>query len=130
MIALDTNVLARWILRDDAEQAEIAEGVLSGPCWVGATVFLELGWVLLNSAKLSRAAVFGSLTVLLDMPSLQIERSTDLRRALGRFETGGDFADMIHLATIAEVDEFATFDRKLARLAGADMRVPIMLLGV
>lgn len=130
MIALDTNVLARWILRDDAEQAEIAESVLSGPCWVGATVFLELGWVLLNSAKLSRAAVFGSLTVLLDMPSLQIERSTDLRWALGRFESGGDFSDMIHLATIAEVDEFATFDRKLARLAGADMRVPIMLLGV
>ena len=52
MIALDTNVLARWILRDDAEQAEIAESVLSGPCWVGATVFLELGWVLLNSAKI------------------------------------------------------------------------------
>ena len=68
--------------------------------------------------------------MLLDMPSLQIERSTDLRWALGRFETGGDFADMIHLATIAEVDEFATFDRKLARLAGADMRVPITLLGV
>jgi predicted nucleic-acid-binding protein len=130
VIALDTNVLARWILQDDTEQADIAEAILAGPCWVGTTVMLELGWVLLNTAKLPRAAVFGSLTVLLAMPTLQIERHREIRWALSRFKAGGDLADMVHLAAVAKVDQFATFDQKLARMAGSEAPVPIIALGV
>lgn len=128
MIALDTNILVRWILHDDAAQAEIAKELLSEPCWIGATVLLELGWVLLSIAELPRAAVFGALSILFDMPTVQLERRDNLKWALAQFEKGGDLADMVHLATTAKVDCFATFDQKLAKGAGSDPPVPIMTL--
>ena len=48
MIALDTNVLARYLLNDSPAQARRAEQLLSGPqtCTAPLTVFLELVWVL------------------------------------------------------------------------------------
>ena len=47
MRAVDTNVLARFYLRDDAAQGRVAAGVLSaGDVFVPKTVVLELEWVL------------------------------------------------------------------------------------
>jgi predicted nucleic-acid-binding protein len=130
VIALDTNILVRWILQDDLEQAKIAENLLSEPCWVGATVVLELGWVLLKPARLSRASVFRAISILFDIPTVHFERGTDLKWALERFEHGGDLGDMLHLATTAKVDRFVTFDKKLAAKAGPNSPVPIDTLGI
>ena len=47
MRAVDTNILARFYLRDDAVQGRIAADVLSaGDVFVPKTVILELEWVL------------------------------------------------------------------------------------
>ena len=47
MRAVDTNILARFYLRDDAAQGRIAASVLSGgDVFVPKTVILELEWVL------------------------------------------------------------------------------------
>ena len=47
MRAVDTNVLARYYLRDDATQGRVAASVLSaGDVFVSKTVILELEWVL------------------------------------------------------------------------------------
>ena len=47
MRAVDTNILARYYLRDDAAQGRIATDLLSaGDVFVPKTVILELEWVL------------------------------------------------------------------------------------
>ena len=47
MRAVDTNILARFYLRDDATQGRIAASVLAaGDLFVPKTVILELEWVL------------------------------------------------------------------------------------
>ncbi len=58
MIALDTNILARFLLNDSEAQAEMAEALLHGntPCTAPMTVFLELVWVL-GSLDCGRAEI-------------------------------------------------------------------------
>lgn len=52
MRAVDTNVLARYYLRDDAAQARVADRILSdGDVFVPKTVVLELEWVLRSIAE-------------------------------------------------------------------------------
>ncbi len=47
MIAVDTNVLARYLLNDEPRQARAAAALLaSAPVIVPPTVLLELVWVL------------------------------------------------------------------------------------
>jgi predicted nucleic-acid-binding protein len=128
MIALDTNVIVRWILRDDEAQAVVAEGLLATPCWIGITILLELGWVLLRRGQLPREVIFEALTLLISLPEVHVERAAEVRWALGRFRDGADLADVLHLAATAKVDHFATFDRKLAKRAGDDAPVPVRTL--
>jgi predicted nucleic-acid-binding protein len=47
MIAVDTNVLVRFLVRDDAEQASRADSLIrSEEIWISKTVLLETEWVL------------------------------------------------------------------------------------
>ena len=47
MITLDTNVLLRYIVKDDPEQAKIAEDyIASHECLLLSVVILETVWVL------------------------------------------------------------------------------------
>ena len=59
MIALDTNVLVRYLVRDDARQAEAARKLLEAltterPGLVCREVTVELVWVLERAYRFSR----------------------------------------------------------------------------
>ena len=59
MIALDTNVLARYLVRDNTEQAEAARSLLESltadlPGYVCREVTVELAWVLKRAYGYSR----------------------------------------------------------------------------
>ena len=67
MRAVDTNVLARYYLRDDPTQARLAGKILSaGGVFVPKTVILELEWVLRSVAEQPGSKV----TVLWDGPRM------------------------------------------------------------
>lgn len=54
MIALGTNVLARFLLADDEVQHDIARRLIEDETrtyWVPVTVVLELSWVLRGEAS-------------------------------------------------------------------------------
>ena len=58
MIALDTNVLVRYLVADDAGQAEAAQALLAGltaerPGFVCREVAVELVWVLERAYRFS-----------------------------------------------------------------------------
>jgi predicted nucleic-acid-binding protein len=120
VIALDTNILARYILNDTPEQALAAEKLLlENECSVGWSVLVELCWVLESRARLSRDEIAASFIG--SMEQVAVPDAPALQWAVDRYATGADFADMIHLVSaMSGSAEFACFDRKLARQAGAD----------
>ena len=119
MRAVDTNVLARFYLRDDPAQAEIATAVLSGgEVFVPKTVVLELEWVLRSVADLPAEKVLDCIEHLISLPGVAVEDYEQVAAALRECRLGIDFADALHLAASRTCAEMLTFDvRGFARRA-------------
>ena len=119
MRAVDTNVLARLYLRDDATQGRIAAHVLSaGDVFVPKTVVLELEWVLRYVADQPEDKVTECLAHLIALPGVTVEDRDEIETALGHCRNGIDFADALHLAASKACTELLTFyDRGYARRA-------------
>lgn len=118
LIVADTNVLARFLVADDADQADRAEAVLrGGPVRLLSTVLLELAWVLQSAYRVPRQQVATSLRRLAALPSVEVEDTDRVARALDWFEAGLNLADALHLAAAGEGDTVVTFDQELLRRA-------------
>lgn len=114
MIALDTNVLARYLLNDDPKQASAAAALLrkSETFTAPVTVILELVWVL-QVNDCSREQITKGLRALLGLPNFKPKEFESLACALGWFESGMDFADALHLALSLRDSAFCTYDKTL-----------------
>lgn len=118
MVAVDTNVLVRFLVRDEPEQASRAASLIRREnVWVPKTVLLETEWVLRSLYEFSAEAVAGALEALAGLSTIVLEDEVAVAKALAWFKDGLDFADALHLASVARATPFATFDRKLARAA-------------
>jgi len=117
--AVDTNILARFYLHDDAAQGRIATDVLSaGDIFVPKTVILELEWVLRYVAEQPENKVIECLAHLIALPGITVEDRDEIEAALGHYRNGVDFADALHLAASNACSEMLTFDdRGYARRA-------------
>ena len=65
MVALDTNVIVRYLVRDNLEQAEAARGLVEGltsenPGFICRESMVEIAWVLKRVYRFSRARNFGN----------------------------------------------------------------------
>ena len=127
MIALDTNVLVRFLVADDKAQSAKAAKVVeravarNEPVFVSDVVLCETVWVLLSAYRVSRAAVGETLGKLLQATHLSFRDIDGLQRALKEFVGGrGDFADYVikEHARAAGCREVLTFDRALLREKG------------
>ncbi len=119
MRAVDTNVLARYYLRDDLAQARVADTILSaGDVFVPKTVMLELEWVLRAVAEQPARKVIGCLAHLIALPGITVEDYDQVELALSHCRNGIDFADALHHAASHACTEMLTFDdRNYARRA-------------
>lgn len=127
MRAVDTNVLARAIVRDDVAQAKIADAALAGNVFVPLTVLLETAWLLGNRYRIERGAVADTLLDILDLPNVSVQEPEAIRWAIDRYRDGGDIADAFHLVASIHSDSFATFDSAMQK-ALRDPPVPIEVL--
>ena len=126
MIGLDTNVLVRYLMQDDARQSAKATALMESlsaekPGFVSLTALIELVWVLSSAYAYNRAEVAIVLDTLLRTAVLRIERSELAWRALKLFIVGSaDFADcLIAISCTANgCISTMTFDRGAARGAG------------
>ncbi|MEO5733411.1 MAG: type II toxin-antitoxin system VapC family toxin [Rubrivivax sp.] len=134
MKALDTNVLARFFVDDEADpeaarQRPAAVAALADRSFVSVTVLLELEWVLRGFYELTRQQVSRVLRALTGIEHITLEDRSEVLVALDAMDRGLDFADALHLARSARANAFLTFDRRLARRAGAvEGLLPIQLL--
>ena len=119
MIAVDTNILVRYAMRDDSQQLEIAHRFLhENECFVLRSVVLEFVWVLSSAYNLSRQDIVERVRHALRVPTVTTEDVKNVTLALEWYEKGMDFADALHLAvSIRETNGFSTFDKKFANVA-------------
>jgi predicted nucleic-acid-binding protein len=117
MAALDTNVVLRLMLGDDAAQARAADAmVLSEPCTVAASVLMECEWVLRGGYRLEPAEISRLLSGLLELQNIDAQEPALAEATLKAYAAGLDFADALH-ALQAGDQGFATFDKTLVRRA-------------
>ena len=127
MIALDTNVLARYLVCDDPEQAEAARSLLESlsvdrPGYVCREVTVELVWVLERAYGFTRDRIATVLEELVTTEGLVIEAAEDVAHAALRYRRDGPgFSDLMILAAAKRsgAHPLYTFDRQAARLEGA-----------
>lgn len=118
MRALDTNVLARLLLRDDAAQYKRARALLASDQQFTAplTVLLELVWVL-ESNDCTPAAIRQGVGLLLNLPNFTLPQADIVSAALDAYGEGLDFADALHLGLSSGVEALLTFDKALVKKA-------------
>ena len=128
MAALDTNVLVRFLVQDDARQGAAATRLIrngikaGGALYIPVTVVLELEWLLRSSFTFDKAAVLQTMFGLLGSFELAFESEGAVEAALGNYADGkADFADCLHaaLAMMAQEQPLWTFDRAAAKIDGA-----------
>lgn len=118
MRAVDTNLIVRYITRDDPKQAAIAGRIVgSERIWVAKTVLLESEWVLRGVYEFSATEVLAALQALLGLPNVSTEDAEAVAAALSWAQGGMDFADALHAASAGPADRFITFDADLVKKA-------------
>ena len=129
MIALDTNVLARFYLNDEPRQAAVAARLLmEEDVFIPKTVLLELEWVMRGAAGIGHEGVARSMSHLLSLKNVRIEDEPAVRAAFKAFSKGVDFADALHMASGAGTTRFVTFDNRLAKRSARVLpRPPVAL---
>ncbi len=129
MIAVNTNVLVRFLVEDDARQSAAAAALVEravqseDSLYVSAIVLCETVWVLTVSYRVPRSDVVKTLQDLLRAKHLTFDNPDRLARAVDAFAIGrGDFADYLirEEALAAGCSSVATFDRELLREEGFD----------
>ena len=119
MIAVDTNVLVRFLTRDDPTQFSRATALFdSEEIWIAKTVLLETEWELRRLHSFSAAELGAGLRALAGLSNVHFEDEVGVARAFELWSKGLDFADALHLVSRGEAEEFATFDNKLVKRAG------------
>ena len=129
MIALDTNVLVRYLTRDDAGQAEAARSLVASlspdsPGFVCREVLVELVWVLDRSYAASRDRIASALLSLLAADAIVVESADDVAAAVMAYADGiSDFSDLMILAAArrAAATPLYTFDRRASRVDGVEL---------
>ncbi|MBP6999966.1 type II toxin-antitoxin system VapC family toxin [Amaricoccus sp.] len=118
MLAIDTNVVVRYLTGDHPEQAARARALVDGaPVFVPVTVALETDWVLRSAYGYRPAEVARALRAFGGLPGVSLEDADSVAAALDLAGQGMDFADALHVVRSGLCDGFATFDRRLARAA-------------
>ena len=125
MIGLDSNVLARYYIDDEAD-AEVQRQRLAArrliesgqPLMVSKSVILELEWFMRGYYGFAQAEVASVMRHLVEQSHITVEDRDAVEQALSNCEAGIEFADALHHASYKSCDRVATFDdRKFARRA-------------
>lgn len=126
MYAIDTNVLIRYVVEDDPEQAEKATEAIEQLTpekqgFISCIVLCELNWVLKTAYKISKSERVATLQKILSVPVFDIEQLDCCLKALRSYEKGkADFSDYL-IQQIGEKHGYKTlltFDQKACRETG------------
>ena len=127
MIGIDTNVLVRYLVRDDQVQFERARRLINReagrgePVMISLLVLMETEWVLRSRYELSKADIVAAVSALLDSAELGFEDEPSVEQAVYVWkEATAEFADCLINARNRRIGcrATATFDGKALKLVG------------
>jgi predicted nucleic acid-binding protein len=128
VLAVDTNIIVRYLTADHPEQFAKADALIRGEdVYVCTTVVLETEWVLRRGYRFSRERIIAALTAFAGLPRVTLEEPALAAKALEWMRSGLDFADALHLAKAAGCEAFVSFDRQFATAANALSEVKVRL---
>lgn len=120
MVGLDTNVLVRWLVRDDEAQYQRAGRLIRKETpFLSLLVLLETEWVLRSRYSYAKAELLGVFSALLEADDLRFEDEASLEQALYWWkESAADFSDCLIAARNQRLGcrVTATFDRNALQL--------------
>ena len=120
MLAIDTNILVRYLTGDHPEQSAKARDLIdSHQIYVSRTVLLECEWVLRSVYAFNAPDIARALRKFAGLEQVSVEAPAETALALDRTEAGMDFADALHLGAIGACEALLTFDRKFIKAAEA-----------
>jgi predicted nucleic-acid-binding protein len=118
-VAVDTNVLVRAVVQDDAAQARIAAKRLRETELIAVTLpcLSEFVWVLTSVYGFSVLEVSGAVRALVGASNVQVNKPA-VDAGLNVFEAGGDFADGViaYEGLWPGAETFVSFDNKAVKL--------------
>jgi predicted nucleic-acid-binding protein len=118
MLAIDTNVVVRYLAADDPAQSKSARKLIDDETvFIPLSVLLETEWVLRSVYAFDRSSIAAAVRTLAGQPTVTLENPGAVRQALGWFEQGMDLADALHIAASQACDAFISFDTELTKIA-------------
>jgi predicted nucleic-acid-binding protein len=126
MLAVDTNVLVRFLTGDHPVQSARARALVANhQVFVCATVLLETEWVLRSGYGYAAPKIREAFGILAGAPNVVLEDPALVSQALEWMQAGMDFADALHLSKAQNCEAFVSFDREFVRIASraADVKV-------
>jgi predicted nucleic-acid-binding protein len=118
MLAIDTNVVVRYLVGDDPKQSARARASIDGEdVFVSTTVMLEAEWVLRSVYGFTSVQICKAFRDFAGLALVSLEDPALLTAAIDRTARGMDFADALHVGRAEACDAFVTFDRKLIKAA-------------
>ena len=128
MIGLDTNVLVRYIMQDDAKQAALATSLIEAltenfPGYISNIVIVELCWVLESGFHLSRDDIVRALQTLMTIDAIKIDCVSAIAASVRDYAGGTalvGIADYLitRFSFQAGCGKCMTFDNSAAKSAG------------
>lgn len=123
MRAIDTHVLVRLWVRDEAAQVAAAEAYVAGGAWVSQLVLAEACWVVAAVYGWRRSDIAQAVAMVLQHRDLALQDASAVARALELFQASGgvEFPDclVLEVARAHGHAPLGTFDQKLGALPGA-----------
>ncbi len=118
MRAIDTNVLVRALVNDNAAQSARAVALLTGhDIFIPVTVVLELEWVLRSRYAFAPKVVAQAIEKIAALSNVVVGERAAVLAAATRAAQGWDFADALHHALSHGCEDFLTLDADLVKRA-------------
>ena len=118
MIAIDTNIIIRFLTQDDLAQYKIAFSIFnSNEIFISNTVILETEWVLRYAYEFSSFEICDALEKLFGLHNILLSNPTHIAQAIEWHRKGMDFSDALHLTQCQQYSKLLTFDKKFSSKA-------------
>ncbi len=119
-VALDTNVVLRFLIFDDEQQGLAARRLVEDAeeIVISTIVLCETAWALTSGYRYPASALATALRLLIDMQGVEVDRPV-AEAGLRVLRAGGDFADgcILFEAERSKCERLATFDKDLIKLS-------------
>jgi len=115
MIAIDTNVIVRFLTHDDEQQYQKSYALFhKHEIFIPDTVILETEWVLRYAYNFEVETICDAFVRLFGLKNIQLANPSFVFQAIAWHRQGMDFSDALHLTHCQKYKKLYTFDKKFS----------------